>query len=82
MRNDPIQNARHVVMPGTGKCEKLSLVKKQIARVPHKPAIDITATNLVSPIQTSSSKLQIGSPGPTQTAAARFRTARQLLGQE
>eukprot|EP00983_Pelagomonas_calceolata_P052338 1142810-Pelagomonas_calceolata.AAC.2 len=30
-------------MPGTGKCEKLPLDKKQIARAPHKLAADITA---------------------------------------
>eukprot|EP00983_Pelagomonas_calceolata_P063207 1147631-Pelagomonas_calceolata.AAC.4 len=30
-RNDPFQNARHAVMPGIGKCEKLPLDKKQIA---------------------------------------------------
>eukprot|EP00983_Pelagomonas_calceolata_P027326 858248-Pelagomonas_calceolata.AAC.1 len=43
VRNDPIRDARHAVMPGIGKCEKLPLDKKQIAKVPHKPAIDITA---------------------------------------
>eukprot|EP00983_Pelagomonas_calceolata_P032859 1029062-Pelagomonas_calceolata.AAC.1 len=43
VRNDPIRNARHAVMPGIGKCEKLPLDKKQIAKVPHKPASDITA---------------------------------------
>eukprot|EP00983_Pelagomonas_calceolata_P025077 788619-Pelagomonas_calceolata.AAC.1 len=31
-RNDPFQNARHTVMPGIGKCEKLPLDKKQIAK--------------------------------------------------
>eukprot|EP00983_Pelagomonas_calceolata_P017216 539256-Pelagomonas_calceolata.AAC.1 len=41
--NDPIRNARHAVMPGISKCEKLLLDKKQIAMVPHKPAADITA---------------------------------------
>eukprot|EP00983_Pelagomonas_calceolata_P058658 1145583-Pelagomonas_calceolata.AAC.1 len=40
VRNDPIHNARHGVMPGIGKCEKLPLDKKQIAKVPHKPATD------------------------------------------
>eukprot|EP00983_Pelagomonas_calceolata_P019926 629483-Pelagomonas_calceolata.AAC.2 len=30
-------------MPGKGKCEKLPLDKKQIAKVPHKPAADIIA---------------------------------------
>eukprot|EP00983_Pelagomonas_calceolata_P057756 1145207-Pelagomonas_calceolata.AAC.2 len=30
-------------MPGIGKCEKLPLDKKQIAKVPQKPAEDITA---------------------------------------
>eukprot|EP00983_Pelagomonas_calceolata_P065687 1148689-Pelagomonas_calceolata.AAC.2 len=43
VRNDPIHNARHGVMPGIGKCEKLPLDKKQIAKVPKKPAVDITA---------------------------------------
>eukprot|EP00983_Pelagomonas_calceolata_P069880 1150548-Pelagomonas_calceolata.AAC.2 len=42
-RNDPIRNARHAVMLGIGKCKKLSLEKKQISKVPYKPAIDITA---------------------------------------
>eukprot|EP00983_Pelagomonas_calceolata_P074011 1152360-Pelagomonas_calceolata.AAC.2 len=41
--NAPIRNARHVVMPGISKCGKLLLDKKQIAKVPHKPAADITA---------------------------------------
>eukprot|EP00983_Pelagomonas_calceolata_P047010 1140428-Pelagomonas_calceolata.AAC.1 len=30
-------------MPGINTCEKLPLDKKQIAKVPHKPATDITA---------------------------------------
>eukprot|EP00983_Pelagomonas_calceolata_P025285 793726-Pelagomonas_calceolata.AAC.1 len=34
VRNDPIRNARHVVMPGIGKCEKLPLDKKQIQGPP------------------------------------------------
>eukprot|EP00983_Pelagomonas_calceolata_P019538 614882-Pelagomonas_calceolata.AAC.2 len=75
MRNDPIWNARHAVMPGIGKCENPPLDKKQIAKGPHKPAIDITA---LTPCQ-SNLNLQLkelGSPRPTQTAAARSRTAR------
>eukprot|EP00983_Pelagomonas_calceolata_P035468 1109497-Pelagomonas_calceolata.AAC.1 len=68
-------------MPGIGKCEKLPLDKKQVAKVPVIQPRTYLPLFLVSPIQTSSSKLQIGSPGPTQTAAARFRTARQFLGQ-
>eukprot|EP00983_Pelagomonas_calceolata_P060956 1146606-Pelagomonas_calceolata.AAC.3 len=81
VRNDPIHhyvNARHNVIPTIRKCEKLPLDKKQTAKVPNKPAVDITDQFLVRLIQTSSSKLQIGSPGPTKTAAARFRTATQL----
>eukprot|EP00983_Pelagomonas_calceolata_P001617 54147-Pelagomonas_calceolata.AAC.1 len=40
--HDPIRNVRHAIMPGIGKCEKLPLDKKQIAKVPNRPAIDIT----------------------------------------
>eukprot|EP00983_Pelagomonas_calceolata_P071240 1151146-Pelagomonas_calceolata.AAC.1 len=36
--NKPIINARHTVMPGIGKCKKLPLAKKQIAKTPHQPA--------------------------------------------
>eukprot|EP00983_Pelagomonas_calceolata_P132120 1161837-Pelagomonas_calceolata.AAC.12 len=41
--NDPIRDARHAVMPGIDKCEKLPLDKKQIAKVPNRPAVDRTA---------------------------------------
>eukprot|EP00983_Pelagomonas_calceolata_P066579 1149104-Pelagomonas_calceolata.AAC.3 len=39
------ESRRHQVlcMPGIGKYEKLPLDKKQIAKVPHKPATDISA---------------------------------------
>eukprot|EP00983_Pelagomonas_calceolata_P049706 1141633-Pelagomonas_calceolata.AAC.2 len=72
--NDLIRNARHAVTPGIGKCEKLPLDKKQIAKAPCNPATDITAPVPCQSNQTSSSKFSIGSPGTTQTAAARFRT--------
>eukprot|EP00983_Pelagomonas_calceolata_P027917 875726-Pelagomonas_calceolata.AAC.1 len=55
--NNPILNARHAIMPGIGKREKLPLDKKQIAKVSHKPAADITAPTPCRPTQTSSSKL-------------------------
>eukprot|EP00983_Pelagomonas_calceolata_P049980 1141746-Pelagomonas_calceolata.AAC.1 len=41
--NGPILNARHAVMPGIGKCEKLLLDKKQVVKVTHKTATDISA---------------------------------------
>eukprot|EP00983_Pelagomonas_calceolata_P002720 90527-Pelagomonas_calceolata.AAC.1 len=43
VRNDPIRNARHAVMLGTEKCKKLPLDKKQIAKVPSRPAVGISA---------------------------------------
>eukprot|EP00983_Pelagomonas_calceolata_P017855 560384-Pelagomonas_calceolata.AAC.1 len=42
VRNDPIRNARRDVMPGIGKCKKLPQDKKLSAKVPRKPAVDIT----------------------------------------
>eukprot|EP00983_Pelagomonas_calceolata_P015381 487828-Pelagomonas_calceolata.AAC.2 len=68
-------------MPRKSRCKKLPLDKKQIAKVPNMPAVDKTASVSCQPIQVSSSRLQVGSPGPAQTAAARFRMAKQLLGQ-
>eukprot|EP00983_Pelagomonas_calceolata_P051257 1142331-Pelagomonas_calceolata.AAC.1 len=35
VRNDPIQNARHAVMPGIGTFINLPQDNKQIAKVPH-----------------------------------------------
>eukprot|EP00983_Pelagomonas_calceolata_P126098 1161269-Pelagomonas_calceolata.AAC.11 len=55
VRKDPIRNARHNVVPGIGKCEKLPLNKKQIAKAPNKPATDITA-----PIPYDSCQVQDG----------------------
>eukprot|EP00983_Pelagomonas_calceolata_P001949 65846-Pelagomonas_calceolata.AAC.1 len=37
-----IQNTRHKVMLGIGKCEKLPLDMKQISKGPKRPASDIT----------------------------------------
>eukprot|EP00983_Pelagomonas_calceolata_P000327 10889-Pelagomonas_calceolata.AAC.5 len=66
-------------MPGIRKCEELPLGKKQTAKAPHKPASDITAP---TPCQFKPSlKLKVGSLEPTQAAAAKFKMARQLLGQ-
>eukprot|EP00983_Pelagomonas_calceolata_P009778 317147-Pelagomonas_calceolata.AAC.3 len=78
VRNDLIRSARHAVMPGIEKCKMLFLDKKQTAKVPHKPAAEVTAPVPCQSKQISSSKLHIGCHGPTQTAAARFRTAQQL----
>eukprot|EP00983_Pelagomonas_calceolata_P127966 1161467-Pelagomonas_calceolata.AAC.7 len=60
VRNDPIQNARHTDMPATGKCKKLSQDKKQIAKVPHKPAADITTPIPYGSCQAQDGKTVIG----------------------
>eukprot|EP00983_Pelagomonas_calceolata_P118580 1160520-Pelagomonas_calceolata.AAC.1 len=43
VRNDPIRNAKHAVMPGIEKCERLTLDKKRVAKVPCKSTANITA---------------------------------------
>eukprot|EP00983_Pelagomonas_calceolata_P068653 1150022-Pelagomonas_calceolata.AAC.3 len=76
LSNDPIRTARHAIMPGISKNKKLPLDKKQIAKVPHKPATDITA-----PITCQSNpNLQLKVANWKSWAyTARLRTARNVV---